>query len=104
MTGIPKEIKIGHVEIAAALDKSIAKVEEAILAGLELTPPELCSDIHKKGIFLAGGGALLRGLDKRIHQKTKLPVFVAEDPLKAVGRGTAIALKNLERFKFIERG
>jgi rod shape-determining protein MreB len=104
VTGIPKEIKIGHVEIAAALDKSIAKVEEAILAGLELTPPELCSDIHKKGIFLAGGGALLRGLDKRIHQKTKLPVFVAEDPLKAVGRGTAIALKNLERFKFIERG
>ena len=53
---------------------------------------------------MAGGGALLRGLDKRIHQKTKLPVFVAEDPLKAVGRGTAIALKNLERFKFIERG
>ena len=77
-------------------------MEEAILSGLEKTPPELCADIHQQGIWLAGGGALLRGLDKRIALKTKLKVYIAEDPLRAVGRGTAIALANLERFKFIE--
>ena len=102
LTGIPKELKVSHVEIAAALDKSISKVEEAILSGLEKTPPELCADIHQQGIWLAGGGALLRGLDKRIALKTKLKVYIAEDPLRAVGRGTSIALANLERFKFIE--
>ena len=102
LRGIPSVIKVSHVEIASALDKAISKIEEAILIGLEKTPPELCSDIHKNGIWLAGGGALLRGLDKRIARKTKLKVQIAEDPLRAVGRGTAIALDNLDRFKFIE--
>jgi rod shape-determining protein MreB len=101
MTGIPKEIHVSFVEIAHALDKSISKIEEAILSALEMTPPELSADIYKTGIYLAGGGSMLRGLDKRISMKTKLPVHVAEDPLKAVARGTGIALKNADNFSFL---
>ena len=101
MTGIPKQISVTYDEIAGALDKSISKIEESILKALEITPPELASDIYQKGLFLTGGGAMIRGLDKRISKKTKLPVYVAEDPLKAVVRGTAIALKNYQRFKFL---
>jgi rod shape-determining protein MreB and related proteins len=101
MTGIPKEIMVSYVEIAHALDKSISKIEEAILSALEMTPPELSADIYKTGIYLAGGGSMLRGLDKRISLKTKLPVHVAEDPLRAVARGTGIALKNAHRFPFL---
>ncbi|MGB0431587.1 MAG: rod shape-determining protein [Bacteroidia bacterium] len=101
MTGIPKQISVTYDEIAGALDKSISKIEESILKALEITPPELASDIYQKGLFLTGGGALIRGLDKRISKKTKLPVYVAEDPLKAVVRGTAIALKNYQKFKFL---
>ena len=103
MTGIPKEILVSYVEIAQALDKSISKIEEAIHSALEQTPPELSADIYKTGIYLAGGGALLRGLDKRISAKTKLPVHVADDPLHAVAKGTAIALKNIDRFTFLMR-
>jgi len=103
MTGIPKEILVSYAEIAMALDKSISKIEEAILSCLENTPPELSADIYKTGIYLAGGGALLRGLDKRISSKTRLPVHVAEEPLRAVARGTAIALKNVENFSFLMR-
>ncbi len=101
MTGIPKEIYVSYVEIAHALDKSISKIEEAILSALELTPPELSADIYKTGIYLAGGGSMLRGLDKRISMKTKLPVHVAEDPLRSVARGTGIALKNANKFPFL---
>jgi len=103
MTGIPKEINVTYTEIAHALDKSISKIEEAILSCLENTPPELSADIYRTGIYLAGGGALLRGLDKRISMKTKLPVHVAEDPLRAVARGTNIALKNIDKFQFLMR-
>jgi len=101
MTGIPKEIYVSYQEVAHALDKSIAKIEAAILSALEMTPPELAADIYKTGIYLAGGGSMLRGLDKRIQQKTKLPVFVAEDPLRAVARGTGIALKNIDKYQFL---
>lgn len=101
MTGIPKQIKVNYSEIALALDKSISKIEEAILRALELTPPELSADIYQTGLYLTGGGALLRGLDKRIAAKTKLPVYVADDPLRAVVRGTGIALKNVATFKFL---
>lgn len=101
LTGIPKEITVNYKEIASALDKSISKIEAAVLNALENTPPELSADIYRTGIYLAGGGSLLRGLDKRIHQKTKLPVHVAEDPLRAVARGTGIALKNFEAFTFL---
>ena len=101
LTGIPKEIMVNYVEVANALDKSISKIEAAVLNALENTPPELSADIFRTGIYLAGGGSLLRGLDKRIHGKTKLPVHVAEDPLRAVARGTGIALKNFEKFPFL---
>lgn len=103
MTGIPKEIYVSFTEIAHALDKSISKIEEAILSALEMTPPELSADIYRTGIYLAGGGSLLRGLNKRIALKTKLPVHVAEDPLRAVARGTGIALKNIDKFPFLIR-
>ncbi|TSA27995.1 MAG: rod shape-determining protein [Bacteroidetes bacterium] len=101
LTGIPKEVIVNHAEIAHALDKSIAKIEAAVLNALEMTPPELASDIYETGIYLTGGGALLRGLDKRLHLKTKLKVYVAEDPLRAVARGTGIALKNFDKFTFL---
>jgi rod shape-determining protein MreB len=101
MTGIPKEIYVSYKEISHALDKSISKIEEAILSALEMTPPELSADIYKTGIYLAGGGSMLRGLDKRISMKTKLPVHIAEDPFRAVARGTGIALKNIERYQFL---
>lgn len=101
LTGIPKEIMVNYVEIARCLDKSISKIETAVLNALENTPPELSADIFRTGIYLAGGGSLLRGLDKRISTKTKLPVHVADDPLRAVARGTGIALKNFEKFTFL---
>lgn len=101
MTGIPKQIKINYAEVAEAINKSVAKIEEAVLRALENTPPELASDIYRTGLYLTGGGALLRGLDKRLSLKTALPVHVAEDPLRAVVRGTGIALKNTERYSFL---
>lgn len=101
MTGIPKQVTISYHEVAQAIDKSIGKVEEALMKALESTPPELAADIYKTGIYLTGGGALLRGLDKRLSQKTKLPVHIAEDPLRSVIRGTGIALKNTHRFSFL---
>ena len=101
LTGIPKEIKVNYSEIAYCLDKSISKIETAVLNALEQTPPELAADIYRTGIYLTGGGALLRGLDKRLHAKTKLPIHVAEDPLRAVARGTGIALKNFDKFPFL---
>ncbi|MBR9830714.1 rod shape-determining protein [Acidiluteibacter ferrifornacis] len=103
MTGTPKEIVVSYSEIAHALDKSITKIEAAILNALEMTPPELSADIYRTGLYLAGGGSLLRGLDKRISIKTKLPVHVAEDPLRAVARGTGIALKNSSKLTFLIR-
>ena len=101
MTGIPKEINVSYIEIAHALDKSVAKIEEAIMNALEMTPPELSADIYRTGIYLAGGGSMLRGLDIRISLKTKLQVHIAEDPLRAVARGTGIALKNVDKFPFL---
>ena len=101
MTGIPKQITVGYSEIAHALDKSISKIEDAVLKALESTPPELAADIYKTGLYLTGGGALLRGLDKRIAAKTKLPVHVANDPLRAVVRGTGLALKNTHKYTFL---
>jgi rod shape-determining protein MreB len=101
LTGIPKEIVVNYAEIAHSLDKSISKIETAVLHALEMTPPELSADIFRTGIYLTGGGSMLRGLDKRLHQKTKLPVHVAEDPLRAVARGTGIALKNFDKFPFL---
>ena len=101
LTGKPKQVQIAWREIAKALDKSIIRVEDAVMETLSQTPPELAADIYNTGIYLAGGGSMLRGLDKRLSQKTDLPVFIAEDPLRAVVRGTGIALKNIDRYKSI---
>ncbi|OFY37639.1 MAG: rod shape-determining protein [Bacteroidetes bacterium RIFOXYA12_FULL_35_11] len=103
MTALPLEIPVSYSEIAHCLDKSINKIEIAIMGVLEQTPPELYADIYNKGIYLAGGGALLRGLDKRIRDKTNIPVYVSEDPLHAVARGTGIALRNVDKFSFLMR-
>jgi rod shape-determining protein MreB len=103
MTALPIEIPVSYQEIAHCLDRSISKIEAAILSTLEHTPPELYADIFNKGIFLTGGGALLRGLDRRLTEKTKIQFHVAEDPLHAVARGTGIALKNIDKFQFLIR-
>jgi rod shape-determining protein MreB len=103
MTALPIEIPISYQEIAHCLDKSISKVETSILAVLEQTPPELYADIISKGIYLAGGGALLRGLNRRFTEKINIPFHVAEDPLQAVARGSGIALKNVDTFPFLMR-
>ena len=99
LTGKPKEAMISYREIAKALDKSIIRIEDSVMETLSQTPPELAADIYNTGIYLAGGGSMLRGLDKRLSKKTDLPVFIAEDPLRAVVRGTGITLKNIERYK-----
>lgn len=101
LTGKPKQVQVSYREIAKALDKSILRIEDAVMETLSQTPPELAADIYNTGIYLAGGGSMLRGLDKRLSMKTDLPVYIAEDPLRAVVRGTGISLKNLERFKSI---
>ena len=101
LTGKPKEALISYREIAKALDKSIIRIEDSVMETLSQTPPELAADIYNTGIYLAGGGSMLRGLDKRLSNKTDLPVFIAEDPLRAVVRGTGITLKNIERYKSV---
>lgn len=103
MTAMPVEIPVSYQEIAHCLDKSISKVETAILSVLEQTPPELYADIVARGIFLAGGGALLRGLSKRLTDKISIPFHIAEDPIHAVARGTGVALKNSDKFSFLMR-
>jgi len=103
MTSLPIEVPVSYQEIAHCLDKSISKVETAVLSALEQTPPELYADIVNRGIWLAGGGALLRGLDKRLSDKINIPFHIAEDPLRAVARGTGIALKNVDNFSFLIR-
>ena len=101
MTSLPVEVSVSYKEIAHCLDKSIIKVEETIMNTLENTPPELYTDIVHHGIYLTGGGALMRGLEKRLTDKINIKFHVAEDPLRAVARGTGIALKNLDKFNFI---
>ncbi len=103
ITALPLEIPVSYREIYQALDKSLMKLDAAILKVLEKIPPELYSDIVRNGVYLAGGGALLRGLDKRLQQKTRIPFHVAEDPLRAIARGTGIALKNIDKFSFLMR-
>lgn len=103
MTALPMEVPVSYQEIAHCLEKSISKVEMAVLSALEQTPPELYSDIVRRGVYLAGGGALLRGLAKRLSDKINIRFNVAEDPLHAVAHGTGIALKNVDKFNFLIR-
>jgi len=103
MTALPIEIPISYQEIAYCLDKSLSKIEAALLNVLEQTPPELYADVVNKGIYMVGGGALLRGLDKRFSDKINIKFNVVEDPLHAVARGTGVALKNVDKFPFLMR-
>ena len=103
MTAMAIEILVSYQEIAHCLDKSISKIETAIFSVIENTPPELYADIVQRGIYLVGGSALLRGLDKRFTEKINMPFHVAEDPLLSVVRGTGIALKNVDKFSFLMR-
>nr|MBD5376509.1 rod shape-determining protein [Bacteroides sp.] len=103
MTALPMEVPVSYQEISHAIERSIAKIEAAVLSALEQTPPELYADIVRNGIYLAGGGALLRGLDKRLTDKIGIQFHTAEDPLLAVAKGTGVALKNIDRFSFLIR-
>ena len=103
MTALPMEVPISYQEICHCLEKSISKIEAAVLSALEQTPPELYADIVRNGVYLAGGGALLRGLDKRLQDKIGIPFHVAEDPLHAVAKGTGVALRNIKHFKFLKQ-
>ena len=95
ITAMPIEVPVCYQEIAHCIDKSIIKIENAIISALEGTPPELYADIVHNGIYLAGGGALLRGLAKRFSDKINIPFHVAEDPLYCVAKGTSLALRDL---------
>lgn len=99
VTGLPKTIEISSTEIQMALKETVDQILEGIKVCLEKTPPELASDIMDRGIVMAGGGALLRGLDKVVSQETHMPVYVCDDPLLAVARGTGAVLENIEELK-----
>ena len=101
ITALPMEVHVCYQEIAHCLEKTVAKIETSILEALEATPPELYADIVQNGIYLTGGGALLRGLAKRFTDKINIPFHVADDPLHSVAKGTGIALKNIENFSFL---
>ena len=103
VTALPLEVPVCYQEIAHCIDKTVAKIENAVLTALENTPPELYADIVKNGIYLTGGGALLRGLDKRLEDKMKIHFQIADDPLHSVAKGAGIALKNVNRFTFLMR-
>ncbi len=103
ITTMPMEVPVCYQEIAHCLEKSVSSIERAILDALEKTPPEIYADIVKNGIYLTGGGALLRGLDKRLTDKLNIQFHVAEDPLLCVARGTGIALKHVDEFTFLMR-
>jgi rod shape-determining protein MreB and related proteins len=97
ITGLPKVIEIGEEEIREALSEPVASIVDAIKTNLEKTPPELAADIMDKGIMLTGGGALLRGLDKLIHNETHMPIHIAESPLDCVAVGAGKALDNIDK-------
>ena len=101
LTSLPQKVTLSYNEIAYALEKSLVKLDAALMKVLETMPPELYADIVKKGVYLAGGGALIKGLDKRLSNKSGLPFHIAEDPLRAIARGTGIAMKNIDKFSFL---
>ncbi len=100
-TGLPKHVVVKSSQIQEAMESSIAEIVDVIKMTLEKTPPELASDIVERGIVLAGGGALIRNLDKLISLKTKMPVYVAENPTECVVKGTEKTLADLEKLKTV---
>lgn len=99
LNGIPKTVEITDSEIREALSDAVSKIVDAVKSALEKTPPELSADIVDRGIVLSGGGALLKGLDKKLAEETGLPIIVADDPLKAVAYGAGKVLDELELLK-----
>lgn len=103
LTALPQSVSLNYSEIAHAMEKSLVKLDIALMKVLEAIPPELYTDVVRNGIYLAGGGALIKGLDRRLSEKTGIPFHVAEDPLRAIARGTGLALKNINNFSFLLR-
>ena len=103
VTALPLEVPVSYQEVCHCIEKTISKIEAAVLNALEQTPSELYSDIVKNGIYLAGGGALIRGLDKRFTDKIGIKFHIADEPLLSVAKGTGVALKNIKRFNFLIR-
>ncbi len=103
MTSLPMDVPVSYQEVAHCIEKSVSKVDSAVLSALEQTPPELYADIVRNGIYLTGGGALLRGIDKRLTEKIGIPFRVVDDPLHMVAKGTSTALRNIDKFTFLMR-
>lgn len=101
ITGLPRAVEVTDGDIREALKRPLDMIIDNIKTVIELTPPELVSDIYEKGIIMSGGGSLLRGIDRRISEETGVPVTVAEDPLTAVVRGTGVILEDLDELKDI---
>ena len=101
VTGLPKEIILTDTDIRDALSQSVESLIETIIEVLESTPPDILSDIMHRGVYLSGGGALIKGLAELIERELNIPVHIAIDPLTAVARGAGIVLENLENFKDI---
>ncbi len=99
LTGLPREIIVTDADIREAMANSIAKIIDSIAEVLETTPPEILADVLEQGVVLVGGGALINGLDQLIRTTFKVPVYVAEDPLTAVARGTGIAVEDVDFYK-----
>lgn len=99
ITGLPKEVTINSNHIREAINRSLRQIIEGVKSTIEITPPELVADIYERGVILAGGGALLRGLDELLRQETKIPVHITDDPLTSVARGAGIVLDDLENLK-----
>jgi len=99
VSGLPKSVEISSREIREAIEAPVALIVEAVTTTIEETPPELISDIMDQGITLAGGGALLQGLDRRIAEETRMPVTIADDPLLCVVRGTGRCLEDLDTLR-----
>lgn len=99
VTGLPKSVTVDSDQVRGALSKSVASIVDSIKMTVEETPPELVADIMEKGIVLAGGGALLRGLDKLVSLSTKMPVYIADDPLTCVVRGAGLVLEDIDKLK-----
>ena len=100
LTGLPKSVELSSVELREAISGPVNSIVETVKLAIEETPPELVADIMERGITLAGGGALLLGLDKRLHMETRMPVMIADDPLTCVVRGTGIMVESLEDEKY----
>lgn len=99
VTGLPREVIITDGDVREAMAQSVSNLVEGVKEVLETTPPEMVADIMQRGIYLVGGGALIRGLDALLHEELKIPIYVASDPLTAIARGTGIILENLEDFR-----